>query len=269
MWNEFKLTYNFQIIQVYIRDIGSSSGTFINHLRLCAPNHTSPPHQLRDHDVIQLGIDFQGGLEPVYRAVRIRFELNRPSQRQQNPYTQEAFQQLRQNLFPSLAPEETSLKRELTKTNTENCSESPCQLPLSDQVNRHNTLSRADIQECCICLYAIAPSQALFLAPCSHLFHFKCLGPILFNNYPGFSCPLCRGYSDLEASVAVEVDEVLEALNQANEQKSMPKDISIDTIPELEEEKTTSTHTCSGSTSEKERNSEALVPSCTEFSLIQ
>jgi hypothetical protein len=73
----------------------------------------------------------------------------------------------------------------------------------------------------------------------------------------------------LEASVAVEVDEVLEALNQANEQKSMPKDISIDTIPELEEEKTTSTHTCSGSTSEKERNSEALVPSCTEFSLIQ
>jgi hypothetical protein len=67
--------------------------------------------------------------------------------------------------------------------------------------------SSNDIDECCICLYAIAPFQALFVAPCSHTFHFKCCYPLL-NNYPGFNCPLCRSYADLDANVAIEADEV-------------------------------------------------------------
>ncbi|KAI8977598.1 SMAD/FHA domain-containing protein, partial [Mycotypha africana] len=157
--------------KVFLRDIGSSSGTFLNRIRLSPPSHISPPHEIKDGDTIQLGVDYQGGLEPIYRAVRIRVELNRQQQTADNPFTRTAFQH---------------------------------RMPL-------NT-SRADIQECCICLYAIAPFQALFIAPCSHIFHFKCLRPIVFQNYPGFSCPLCRSYFDLEASVAVEVEEVLEAL---------------------------------------------------------
>jgi hypothetical protein len=36
------------------------------------------------------------------------------------------------------------------------------------------------------------------------------------QNYPGFSCPLCRAYSNLEASVAVEENEVMEMLGMAN-----------------------------------------------------
>ncbi|EIE90339.1 hypothetical protein RO3G_15050 [Rhizopus delemar RA 99-880] len=62
------------------------------------------------------------------------------------------------------------------------------------------------VEECCICLYAIAPFQALFVAPCSHTFHYKCLRPLLAN-HPGFVCPLCRHYSDLDANVSVEVEE--------------------------------------------------------------
>lgn len=66
-----------------------------------------------------------------------------------------------------------------------------------------------EVDECCICLYALAPFQALFVAPCSHTFHFKCIRPLL-ESYPGFQCPICRTYSDLEASVAIEAEEVIE-----------------------------------------------------------
>ncbi len=58
--------------------------------------------------------------------------------------------------------------------------------------------------ECCICLFAIAPSQALFVAPCSHAYHFKCIRLLLLQNHPNFMCCLCRKYADLEASVEVE-----------------------------------------------------------------
>jgi hypothetical protein len=76
------------------------------------------------------------------------------------------------------------------------------------------------IEECCICLFAIAPFQALFVTPCSHSFHFKCIRPLL-DNYPGFSCPLCRNYADLENSVAVEVDEVKQILESMNKNEGI------------------------------------------------
>lgn len=68
------------------------------------------------------------------------------------------------------------------------------------------------VEECCICLYALAPFQCLFVAPCSHTFHYKCVTPLLVN-HPGFNCPLCRSYADLDASVAVEASEVSTAGN--------------------------------------------------------
>lgn len=225
-------------------------------------------------------MDYQGGLEPIYRAVRIRVELNRQTQNSNSPFTRTAFQQLRSHLIgtnipPTSGPQQQQttalpssnnsndplvqsadlgLHRELTKVHEHSndivvaaASDCPNQVPLSEMMSRMPTdMSRADIQECCICLYAIAPFQALFIAPCSHIFHFKCLRPIVFQNYPGFSCPLCRSYFDLEASVAVEVDEVLEAINAAKDlqekqqqQKQSPKQsvISpIDTVPELNED---------------------------------
>lgn len=50
-------------IQVYIRDLESSSGTFLNSRRLCGPNQRSQPFQLHDNDIIQLGVDYQGGTQ--------------------------------------------------------------------------------------------------------------------------------------------------------------------------------------------------------------
>jgi len=60
-------------------------------------------------------------------------------------------------------------------------------------------------QDCCICLCGIGPCQALFLAPCSHVFHYKCIRPLL-SNHPAFLCPLCRSYANLDAAIDNSVD---------------------------------------------------------------
>ncbi|KAI9366513.1 hypothetical protein BD770DRAFT_438648 [Pilaira anomala] len=263
--------------KVFIRDIGSSSGTFLNRIRLSAPNQTSEPYEIKDGDAIQLGVDYQGGLEPIYRAVRIRVEINRQIQNPNSPFTRTAFQQLRSHLIGAPSTNNTSnygsppptvdligpimtdnlgLCREATKVPDHNTSDiestsdpAPVKdVPLSEMMSRHHItdMSRADIQECCICLYAIAPFQALFIAPCSHIFHFKCLRPIVFQNYPGFSCPLCRNYFDLEASVSIEVDDVLEAISIAKEKQQKEQlqlqSKPIDTVPELNEDEENDTY---------------------------
>jgi E3 ubiquitin-protein ligase DMA1/2 len=46
--------------------------------------------------------------------------------------------------------------------------------------------------------------QALFIAPCSHTFHYKCIKPLLDAHHPAFSCPLCRSFADLEEDVEVD-----------------------------------------------------------------
>lgn len=187
--------------KIYIKDSGSSSGTFVNHIRLAAANtESTSPHQVVDGDLIQLGVDYKGGLEPMYRAVRMRLEVNRREWQESssNTYNLAAFQQLK------------------------------------NQINTTNTTSTSveEIQECCICLYCIAPFQALFIAPCSHIYHYRCLRPLLTQNYPGFSCPLCRTYSNLEASVAVEENEVLQMLGLSN----LPTTTTTTTTSEEEED---------------------------------
>lgn len=166
-----------------------------------------------DGDLIQLGVDYKGGLEPMYRAVRMRLEVNRREWQESsssNTYSLAAFQQLK------------------------------------NQINTTTSVSREEIQECCICLYCIAPFQALFIAPCSHIYHYRCLRPLLNQNYPGFSCPLCRTYSNLEASVAVEENEVLQMLSQNNNTSSPPTTTSNNN--------TTTTNNNNHSTSEEEED---------------
>lgn len=70
----------------YIRDTKSSSGTFLNHIRLSAPGVESRPFALKDGDVLQLGVDYQGGTEEIYRCVKMRVELNRAWQRGANAF---------------------------------------------------------------------------------------------------------------------------------------------------------------------------------------
>lgn len=150
--------------QFFIKDTKSSSGTFLNHIRLSPPNQESRAFALKDGDVVQLGVDYQGGTEDIYRCVKMRLEINRMWQKANNPFRLNALRTLR-----------ALRKQGGTKDN----------------------------HDCCICLCVIAPFQALFVAPCSHSFHYKCARPLLLN-WPAFTCPLCRTFADLEASVSTD-----------------------------------------------------------------
>ncbi|KAI9322365.1 SMAD/FHA domain-containing protein, partial [Dichotomocladium elegans] len=183
--------------KLYIRDTKSSSGTFLNHVRLGLANQESPPAEIHDGDIIQLGVDYQGGLEEMYRSVKMRFELN-SGQGRPATYNMAAFQQLRNITSGGKSPP-------LPLSSPDSLA-----LPDQQQLDTHHVSipqQLPEVDECCICLYALAPVQALFVAPCSHCYHFKCIRPLL-ESYPGFQCPICRGYSDLEASVAIEPEEV-------------------------------------------------------------
>ena len=43
--------------KIWIRDVKSSNGTFVNAQRLSAENRDSEPHELKERDVLELGID--------------------------------------------------------------------------------------------------------------------------------------------------------------------------------------------------------------------
>ncbi|EPQ25934.1 uncharacterized protein PFL1_06608 [Pseudozyma flocculosa PF-1] len=175
----------------FIKDTKSSSGTFLNHIRLSAPNVESRPFAIKDGDVIQLGVDYQGGTEEIYRCVKMRVELNRGWQREANQFNVNALRQLRAlQGTPLHTPsggaaggKDRDRDAELLPTNRQGVS----------------------VTDCCICLFSVTVCQALFIAPCSHVFHYKCIRPLLTLHHPGFSCPLCRTFADLEADV--EEDE--------------------------------------------------------------
>ncbi len=72
--------------QWYIKDVKSSSGTFLNHIRLSQPSVESRAWAVNDGDIIQLGIDFKGGEEMIYRCVKMRVECNRGWQKSLNQF---------------------------------------------------------------------------------------------------------------------------------------------------------------------------------------
>lgn len=72
--------------QWYIKDVKSSSGTFLNRIRLSQPNTESKPFKIKDGDIVQLGIDFRGGEEMIFRCVKIRVECNRGWQQALNTF---------------------------------------------------------------------------------------------------------------------------------------------------------------------------------------
>ncbi|KAI5480470.1 zinc finger, RING-type and FHA domain containing protein [Pseudohyphozyma bogoriensis] len=174
----------------YIRDTKSSSGTFLNHIRLSGPGVESKPFPVKDGDVLQLGVDYQGGTEEIYRCVKMRIELNRAWQRGMNNFNTQALAQLRALGGGSQMDV--------------NGNSSSGGAPMSAAPTQKATAPMASVTDCCICLYPVTVCQALFIAPCSHVTHFKCIRPLIDQNYPGFSCPLCRTYADLEADVEIE-----------------------------------------------------------------
>ncbi|GAB7357867.1 hypothetical protein MBLNU230_g0038t1 [Neophaeotheca triangularis] len=156
--------------QWYTKDVGSSSGTFLNHVRLSSPGVESRPYPVNDGDVVQLGIDFKGGEEVIFRCVKIRIECNRGWQKSLNNFN-------------------TSTHKRLLKSAT-------------TKKSRDSDAASVNSSECSICLNPVAPCQALFVAPCSHVWHYKCVRNLIDSpSWPNFLCPNCRFVADLEADV--------------------------------------------------------------------
>lgn len=173
--------------QWYVKDVKSSSGTFLNHVRLSPPGQESRPFPVNDGDVVQLGIDFKGGEELIFRCVKIRIECNRGWQKGLNVYNTNAHRKL--------------LKSAGIKSK-----------------NRDSDATSVNSSECSICLNPVAPCQALFVAPCSHVWHYKCVKNLLHGpSYPNFLCPNCRFVADLEADVEPpeDLDEEIDLVDLA------------------------------------------------------
>lgn len=79
----------------FIKDTKSSSGTFLNHVRLSPANTESRPYPIKDGDILQLGVDYQGGAEDIYKSVKIRIEVGREWQAAAN-----AFKCVYSDIFP-------------------------------------------------------------------------------------------------------------------------------------------------------------------------
>lgn len=188
--------------QLYIRDTKSSSGTFLNHVRLSPANQESPPTEIKHGDIVQLGVDYQGGQEEIYRSVKMRFEINASRKPRPLSFSISQFNNLKNLSRVASSHAEDGRQSSLVLLDEESEKHPPVASDSGGDVV-------AEVNECCICLYALAPFQALFVAPCSHSYHFKCIR-VLLQSYPGFQCPICRTYSDLEASVAIEPEEVMQ-----------------------------------------------------------
>ncbi|ANZ73173.1 BA75_00553T0 [Komagataella pastoris] len=150
----------------YIKDLKSSSGTFLNNQRLAPANTESPLFRLQDGDILQLGIDFRGGTEETFRCVKMRVELNKSWSRRAAKFSKESYRRLQQLSAPGRStPEDGGVE------------------PM----------------ECAICLLTLEPCQAIFTSPCSHSWHYKCIRRMIVTSYPQFMCPNCRSVCDLEA----------------------------------------------------------------------
>ena len=71
--------------QVYFKDIGSSSGTFLNRLRLSPSGKESRPYPLKSGDTVQLGVDYQGRQEEIYKCVTVKVFISSASGQRNRP----------------------------------------------------------------------------------------------------------------------------------------------------------------------------------------
>ncbi|KAI8617085.1 hypothetical protein BC830DRAFT_1115252 [Chytriomyces sp. MP71] len=175
--------------QVYLKDTGSSSGTFLNKMRLSPSGKLSRPYPLKDGDVIQLGIDYQGRQEDIYKCIMMKIVITTSSitvhqRKKENP-----------------ARFRTALRSLLNATNPYSSNTPTTTIsPVTGVPPPSQPTASVD---CCICLCAIGPFQALFLSPCSHCYHYKCIRNLLETHHM-FQCPMCRQVANLDASVSME-----------------------------------------------------------------
>ncbi|CAE6350882.1 unnamed protein product [Rhizoctonia solani] len=214
-----------------IRDTRSSSGTFLNHTRLSAPNIESRPTELHDGDIVQLGVDYQGGTEEIYRCVKIRVEVGREWQREANEFNTGALKQLQ-----TLQGRGTDSGKEKAKDKPRTSTPSVIAGPSNSR--------KTSVADCCICLFPVGILQSLFIAPCSHCFHYKCIRPLLIKTFADLEedveqeyapsiPPSVREPSIYAASVheAEAVVGLIEAAAAANAQRECV-DVCVGTSPE-------------------------------------
>lgn len=200
--------------QWYVKDVCSSSGTFLNHVRLSSPGEQSRPYPVNDGDVVQLGIDFKGGEEIIFRCVKIRIECNRGWQKSLNSFNTSAHKRL--------------LKNAGVKSKS-----------------RDSDAASTNSSECSICLNPVAPCQALFVAPCSHVWHYKCVRNLIHGpSWPNFLCPNCRFVADLDAEVEQPEEDMIEEEQEDGDGDDIedPQGVLEDTHNHTERPKGTSEH---------------------------
>ncbi|KAJ3021832.1 UNVERIFIED_CONTAM: hypothetical protein HDU68_009433 [Siphonaria sp. JEL0065] len=164
--------------QLFVKDVGSSSGTFLNKMRLSPSGKESRPYTLRENDLLVFGVDYKGKSdEDLYKCVSVRIGF----------YDNTWIKQLRKKANP--AKFKKALKQLLSASN-----------PHSAHTDDDDDTPPED---CCICIGEIAPLQAIFIAPCSHCFHYKCVNSLLMQSQM-FQCPMCRQVANLAASVSTE-----------------------------------------------------------------
>ncbi|KAF8757267.1 Forkhead associated domain [Rhizoctonia solani] len=178
-----------------IRDTRSSSGTFLNHTRLSAPNIESRPTELHDGDIVQLGVDYQGAAEEIYRCVKIRVEVGREWQREANEFNTGALKQLQ-----TLRGRGTDSGKEKAKDKPRTSTPSVIAALFSTDLGRElDTRVRSTWRVASVPfttdltsisfvdsvhfagLFPVGILQSLFIAPCSHCFHYKCIRPLLIK----------------------------------------------------------------------------------------
>lgn len=155
----------------FIQDVGSSSGLFLNHVRLSMPNVASSKVTLREGDILQFGVDYRGGSEEMYRCVKVKVEVNESWKKRGAKFSEAAHEKLKQ---------------------------------LTGMVGNDNNGvdgNKSEYTACVICLCDIKPGQPMFVASCSHVWHYRCIRPLLVKTYPQFLCPTCKGVCDLEAEI--------------------------------------------------------------------
>lgn len=193
--------------RIYFRDNGSSSGTFLNQMRLSPSGERSRPHVINSGDIIQLGVDYQNNQREIFRCVVMKFIVSTNvliRSRENNEKLGMAIRQLTAAMNPN-APGNTSNGGEAAS-------------------------------DCCICLGRMVLMQALFLASCSHIFHYRCVVPLLKGGIM-FLCPLCRQATNLDsrcsdASSIVESDdeECESSRDELNSQTQAKRQDSRDNI---------------------------------------
>ena len=87
------LRYGSRVVEgFFVKDTKSKAGTFLNQVGL-STNTESGPFQIKDGDILQLGVDYQGEAD-IYKRVKIKIELGREWQASANAFKYVPFDSL-------------------------------------------------------------------------------------------------------------------------------------------------------------------------------